>query len=1140
MRTFTSKSLFRFIPTTALFLGAFFILVNLANAQGESGSWYNQNDPNLITACTQEAKQCPDGSYVGRTGPNCEFAACPNSTSPQINYLNAKPTNGSAPMTVFFTGYVKSTGYSIDFGDESTSGDINCVHGGCMPGESSVNVSHTYRTEGTYTAKLKLHFANNAGNCAGVDCNVVASVTIKVGQAGEKYFILGPGLIDSLTAMFATTYGDYSSYRPSATDGADTMIDFGDGSEWLWVQCKNVPFTDATQSADYIFPNFSVCHFVVDEKTGEVTDVHTYPKPGTYTAKIFSVPSNFHPCALGSENCSTGPSELAKLSIVVGPVTNFGISDIESITYRSLDPIPMAIDDEYAEYTIKLKTGETVVVTSAYFSVEGDLLARLKASGYTGTLDEFLAKVNNVTPPKPPKKPGLIKNFFTNVADAFKNMFTTAVDFFFPGFSDSVSDRVFSDLPLTQTTRPETHTIDQIEAIIINKAVLSKCNAGESAYQAYVITNYDELAVNGCVTGTELLDYLKSISQKLVDYHNFETPDPEELAKLPIYFGDAEEDLEYLLNDEPRPVDTNTVGLEVKVKNEAGQAIHDWVKGNVTIGPSDALFFRWDASEYAQCLPFLADNGTYALTRAGDIKMLTGNTETEGFNVFERTGLYHIECSGKNGSQVVDTGSIFVTISDNEDDHGVDPHTGEHVTVAIDETSPLKVTATYTDNYDADGCGPNYVGEINWGDGTVTKEPDAEVMLCNTGKSVSASHTYNKAQAYLITVKRHGQLKHRESVNLAAHAGSGFSASPTSGAAPLNVKFNLNTKKISKIEFGDGSSQSFSCGLVQGVSTSNLGSTQVAQAVCTSVGCGAGDYSQSSYYSESQYAISHFGATPVPIGGSSSNNDARPVGLAGPLGVLSGFNQSTDSTSPALCGVRMIRHTYATAGTYTAKAKTSEGDKTITITVGAGNAGELSANPVSGKTPLTVSFTYKHKGTATLSFGDRTPSVTSSCSTARTGETGEECTVTRSHTYEAAGKYKAKLLTGCLASESCGVRSTPVISTVEINVISDTPTKPNPPCAITGPGQDCKPVGDDPKPSQPDNPFWCLIVGIGYQVVVAEDVEHALVVTILILWVVEVTQALVTTVQLPDQEMPSPILTWTLVTQVTTTLDKQI
>lgn len=31
-------------------------------------------------ACTEEAKMCPDGSGVGRTGPNCEFAACPSDT----------------------------------------------------------------------------------------------------------------------------------------------------------------------------------------------------------------------------------------------------------------------------------------------------------------------------------------------------------------------------------------------------------------------------------------------------------------------------------------------------------------------------------------------------------------------------------------------------------------------------------------------------------------------------------------------------------------------------------------------------------------------------------------------------------------------------------------------------------------------------------------------------------------------------------------------------------------------------------------------------------------------------------------------------------------------------------------------------
>ncbi len=34
----------------------------------------NEEEP---VACTMEARACPDGSYVGREGPNCEFAVCP-------------------------------------------------------------------------------------------------------------------------------------------------------------------------------------------------------------------------------------------------------------------------------------------------------------------------------------------------------------------------------------------------------------------------------------------------------------------------------------------------------------------------------------------------------------------------------------------------------------------------------------------------------------------------------------------------------------------------------------------------------------------------------------------------------------------------------------------------------------------------------------------------------------------------------------------------------------------------------------------------------------------------------------------------------------------------------------------------------
>jgi hypothetical protein len=33
--------------------------------------------------CTMDAKLCPDGSYVGRSGPNCEFV-CPEATSTPV------------------------------------------------------------------------------------------------------------------------------------------------------------------------------------------------------------------------------------------------------------------------------------------------------------------------------------------------------------------------------------------------------------------------------------------------------------------------------------------------------------------------------------------------------------------------------------------------------------------------------------------------------------------------------------------------------------------------------------------------------------------------------------------------------------------------------------------------------------------------------------------------------------------------------------------------------------------------------------------------------------------------------------------------------------------------------------------------
>ncbi|MBI2405498.1 hypothetical protein HYV21_00380 [Candidatus Microgenomates bacterium] len=52
--------------------------------------YQQQIKPNQ-TACTQEAKICPDGSAVGRVGPNCEFAECPTPQTPQPS-PNKSPT----------------------------------------------------------------------------------------------------------------------------------------------------------------------------------------------------------------------------------------------------------------------------------------------------------------------------------------------------------------------------------------------------------------------------------------------------------------------------------------------------------------------------------------------------------------------------------------------------------------------------------------------------------------------------------------------------------------------------------------------------------------------------------------------------------------------------------------------------------------------------------------------------------------------------------------------------------------------------------------------------------------------------------------------------------------------------------------
>jgi hypothetical protein len=48
-------------------------------------------------ACTSQAKICPDGSSVGRTGPNCQFAECPVVSSYTWGFVGTEASG--TPMT---------------------------------------------------------------------------------------------------------------------------------------------------------------------------------------------------------------------------------------------------------------------------------------------------------------------------------------------------------------------------------------------------------------------------------------------------------------------------------------------------------------------------------------------------------------------------------------------------------------------------------------------------------------------------------------------------------------------------------------------------------------------------------------------------------------------------------------------------------------------------------------------------------------------------------------------------------------------------------------------------------------------------------------------------------------------------------
>lgn len=103
-----------------------FIIVAVAVAAGigyaistQTDLFLSKSENTNIVACTQEAKLCPDGSSVGRTGSNCAFADCPTTNTnvaANTNTNTAVNTNTTVSPTADWKTYENTTiGYTVKY-----------------------------------------------------------------------------------------------------------------------------------------------------------------------------------------------------------------------------------------------------------------------------------------------------------------------------------------------------------------------------------------------------------------------------------------------------------------------------------------------------------------------------------------------------------------------------------------------------------------------------------------------------------------------------------------------------------------------------------------------------------------------------------------------------------------------------------------------------------------------------------------------------------------------------------------------------------------------------------------------------------------------------------------------------------------
>ncbi|MEX2340706.1 MAG: hypothetical protein WD605_00080, partial [Candidatus Paceibacterota bacterium] len=367
-------------------------------------------------------------------------------------------------------------------------------------------------------------------------------------------------------------------------------------------------------------------------------------------------------------------------SQVFSDTSTFSIDAVRNVSRQLIDPDKKIRGDEYYKYSINLNNGTKRSVTVPQYTSVRFMEERFGSVGYEGNALSLVGISREVASDAPSSLFTQLSTMIKDAAGKFMNIFNDPNDKdpdqakLLPQFGDKIptASDIHSVFIYPSANVPCSSDLPDFSRGFMYTAVI---NDPEDANNYYAVTDGrcghgspEELVIETARHLSERYSIedvtANNINAKTafrIDSVLF-TPSITKVPKTsinttPVVPTEPEEPTptEPNLPTDETPTQvpniTNEVVFEVKAVGSDGRILADWVETEkITISQGVQVYFRWDGSQYQQCLPFLNDNGNYSLTRKNRA-MTTGNTEEEQYNVTERSAIYRVECGGQKNSE---------------------------------------------------------------------------------------------------------------------------------------------------------------------------------------------------------------------------------------------------------------------------------------------------------------------------------------------------------------------------------------------------------------------------------------------------------------------------------------------------------